>query len=41
MKIKMKNIYVNASLLALSVLSTASYACTEAELAAHNALSEF
>lgn len=37
---KLKKHYLNASLLALSLLSAHSYACTDAELAAHNALSE-
>ncbi|MGJ8694547.1 MAG: alpha-L-fucosidase [Thalassotalea sp.] len=40
MKIKMKKRYFNASFLALSILSSASYACTEVELTAHNALTE-
>ncbi|MDO7085579.1 alpha-L-fucosidase [Pseudocolwellia sp. AS88] len=38
---KTKNIYINAPLLALSIFSATTYACTEEELAAHNALNEF
>lgn len=37
---KFKKTAINASVLALSILSSVTYACSEAELAAHNALSE-
>ncbi|MDO6489635.1 alpha-L-fucosidase [Colwellia sp. 6_MG-2023] len=37
---KIKNICIKLSFLAVSVMSTFSHACTEAEMAAHNALTE-